>query len=86
VGGGKVANRSEILSKVKKIVSDKLGVEESKVTESAKLIDDLGADSLDLVDLVMDLESEFGVKVDDADLERISTIKDVVDYIEKKLG
>ena len=81
-----MANREEILSKVKNIISEKLGVDETQVTEEAKLIDDLGADSLDLVDLVMDFESEFGVKVDDADLEKISTVKDVVDYIEKKLG
>ncbi|MCD6551848.1 acyl carrier protein [Thermotoga sp.] len=81
-----MANREEILSKVKNIISEKLGVDEAQVTEEAKLIDDLGADSLDLVDLVMDFESEFGVKVDDADLEKISTVKDVVDYIEKKLG
>ncbi|PLV59363.1 acyl carrier protein [Thermotoga sp. KOL6] len=81
-----MANREEIFSKVKNIISEKLGVDEAQVTEEAKLIDDLGADSLDLVDLVMDFESEFGVKVDDADLEKISTVGDVVDYIEKKLG
>ncbi|AAD35746.1 MULTISPECIES: acyl carrier protein [Thermotoga] len=81
-----MASREEIFSKVKSIISEKLGVDESQVTEEAKLIDDLGADSLDLVDLVMDFESEFGVKVDDADLEKISTVGDIVSYIEKKLG
>ncbi|AJG40122.1 acyl carrier protein [Thermotoga sp. RQ7] len=81
-----MASREEILSKVKNIISEKLGVDEEQVTEEAKLIDDLGADSLDLVDLVMDFESEFGVKVDDADLEKISTVGDIVSYIEKKLG
>ncbi|PLV56782.1 acyl carrier protein [Thermotoga sp. SG1] len=81
-----MASREEILSKVKSIISEKLGVDEAQVTEEAKLIDDLGADSLDLVDLVMDFESEFGVKVDDADLEKISTVGDIVSYIEKKLG
>lgn len=81
-----MASREEIFSKVKSIISEKLGVDESQVTEEAKLIDDLGADSLDLVDLVMDFESEFGVKVDDADLKKISTVGDIVSYIEKKLG
>ena len=78
-------DRKEIMGKVRKIISEKLGVEEEKVVEEAKLIDDLGADSLDLVDLIMDLENEFGVKVDDSDIEKISTVGEVVDYIAKKL-
>jgi len=78
-------DRKEIMGKVRKIISEKLGVEEEKVVEEAKLIDDLGADSLDLVDLIMDLENEFDVKVDDSDIEKISTVGEVVDYITKKL-
>jgi len=78
-------DRKEIMEKVRKIISEKLGVEEEKVVEEAKLIDDLGADSLDLVDLIMDLENEFDVKVDDSDIEKISTVGEVVDYIAKKL-
>jgi len=78
-------DRKEIMGKVRKIISEKLGVEEEKVVEEAKLIDDLGADSLDLVDLIMDLENEFDVKVDDSDIEKISTVGEVVDYIAKKL-
>jgi len=78
-------DRKEIMGKVRKIISEKLGVEEEKVVEEAKLIDDLGADSLDLVDLIMDLENEFGVKVDDSDIEKISTVGEVVDYITRKL-
>lgn len=78
-------DRKEIMEKVKKIISEKLGIEEEKVVEEAKLIDDLGADSLDLVDLIMDLENEFNVKVDDSDIEKISTVGEVVDYISKKL-
>ncbi|WP_041082251.1 acyl carrier protein [Thermotoga profunda] len=74
-------DRKTVLSKVTKIVSEKLGVDEKKITETSKLVDDLNADSLDLVDLVMAVEEEFGVKIADSDLEKISTVKDVVDYI-----
>ncbi|HEY8541918.1 MAG TPA: acyl carrier protein [Pseudothermotoga sp.] len=74
-------DRKTVMSKVTKIVSEKLGVDEKKITETSKLVDDLNADSLDLVDLVMAVEEEFGVKIADSDLEKISTVKDVVDYI-----
>ncbi len=74
-------DRNAVSQKVIKIVSEKLGIDEKQVTESSKLVDDLNADSLDLVDLVMAVEEEFGVKIDDSNLEKISTVKDVVDYI-----
>lgn len=77
-------DRMTVLNKVTKIISEKLGVSEKEITEASKLVDDLKADSLDLVDLVMALEEELGVKIDDSDLEKISTVKDVVDYILSK--
>ena len=73
---------STTAEKVKKIVVEQLGVPEDQVTEDAKFIDDLGADSLDQVELVMAFEEEFGVEIPDTEAEKIKTIKDVVDYIE----
>jgi len=75
--------RSEIFEKVKGIISEKLGVSASEITESASFIDDLGADSLDTVELVMELEEKFGIDIPDEDAEKIKTVKDAVDYIEK---
>lgn len=77
-------DRKAVLEKVTKIISEKLGVSEKQITETSKLMDDLNADSLDLVDLVMAVEEEFGVKINDSDLEKISTVRDVVDYIVSK--
>ena len=74
---------SEVESKVKKIVVDHLGVEESKVTPEAKFIDDLGADSLDTVELVMALEEEFGTEIPDDAAETIITVQNAIDYLEK---
>ena len=74
----------DVASKVKKIVADHLGVEEAKVTEEASFIDDLGADSLDTVELVMAFEEEFGSEISDSDAEKILTVGDVVKYIESK--
>lgn len=73
---------SDIAERVKKIVVDHLGVEEAKVTESASFIDDLGADSLDTVELVMAFEEEFGIEISDDAAEKILTVKDAIDYIE----
>jgi acyl carrier protein len=70
---------------VKKVTCEELGVSESEVTESASFVDDLGADSLDLVELVMALEEEFGVDVPDDDAAGLKTVGDAVGYIEKKL-
>ena len=74
---------SDISSRVKKIVVEQLGVEEDKVTEKASFIDDLGADSLDTVELVMALEEEFGIEISDEDAEQISTLNEAVSYIEQ---
>lgn len=76
----------EILEKVVEIVTEKLGVDAEEVTLDSDLTEDLGADSLDLVDLVMAFEDEFGVKIEDEDVENITTIGDIVDYISKELG
>ena len=75
--------KEEIFEKLKELVVDQLGVEEDEVTMEASMQDDLGADSLDLVDLVMSVEEEFGVKGADEDLENIKTVGDSVDYIEE---
>ena len=74
---------SEIADRVKQIVVEHLGVEEGKVTPEASFIDDLGADSLDTVELVMALEEEFGIEIPDEDAEKITRVKEAVDYIEK---
>ena len=72
---------SDIATRVKKIVVEQLGVEESKVTENASFIDDLGADSLDTVELVMALEEEFGIEIPDEDAEKISNVTQAIDYV-----
>ena len=72
----------ETADRVKKIVVEHLGVEADKVTVEASFIDDLGADSLDIVELVMAFEEEFGVEIPDDAAEKISTVKDAIDYIE----
>ncbi|MBN36717.1 MAG: acyl carrier protein [Rhodospirillaceae bacterium] len=74
---------SDVTDRVKKIVVDHLGVDEGKVTEGASFIDDLGADSLDTVELVMAFEEEFGVEIPDDAAEKIATVKDAIDYIDQ---
>ena len=74
---------SEIADKVKKIVVEHLGVEESKVTPEASFIDDLGADSLGLVELVLAFEEAFEIDIPDEDTEKIRSVQDAIDYIEK---
>ena len=76
----------DISSKVKKIVADHLGIDEAKVTEEASFIDDLGADSLDTVELVMAFEEEFGSEISDSDAEKILTVGDAVKFIEEITG
>ena len=71
----------DISSKVKKIVADHLGIDEAKVTEESSFIDDLGADSLDTVELVMAFEEEFEIEIPDEEAENIQTVKNAVDYI-----
>ena len=74
----------DISSKVKKMVADHLGVEEAKVTDEANFIDDLGADSLDTVELVMAFEEEFGIEIPDDAAETILTVQNAIDYINSK--
>ncbi len=74
----------EITVKVKKIVADHLGVDESKVVEEASFIDDLGADSLDTVELVMAFEEEFGSEISDSEAEKILTVGDAIKFIANK--
>ncbi len=74
---------TDITARVKKIVVEHLSVEESKVTDSTSFIDDLGADSLDTVELVMAFEEEFGCEIPDDAAEKIKTVKDAIDYIQK---
>ena len=73
--------REEILEKVKAVVVEQLNVEEDDVVEDAAFVDDLGADSLDIVELVMALEEEFGISIPDEDAENIKTVGDAVAYI-----
>ncbi len=78
-----MASTEEIMGKVKKIISEQLGVDEGEVTNESHFIDDLGADSLDTVELVMALEEEFGIEIPDEDAEKIQTVGDVQKYIEE---
>ena len=73
---------SDVAERVKKIVVEHQGVDEAKVTDNASFIDDLGADSLDTVELVMAFEEEFGIEIPDEDAEKITRVKEAVEYIE----
>ena len=75
---------SDVADRVKKIVLEHLGVDESKVVENASFIDDLGADSLDTVELVMAFEEEFGSEISDSEAEKILTVGDAIKFIESK--
>ncbi len=77
---------SEVASKVKEIIMDKLGTSEEKITPEASFRNDLGADSLSTVELMMELEEAFGVEIADEEAEKIQTVKDAIDYIEKKMA
>ena len=77
---------SDTLDRVKKVVVDRLKVSPDEVTESASFVDDLGADSLDVVDLVIGFEDEFEIQIPDEDAEKIQTVKQAVDYIGSKLA
>lgn len=74
---------ADVYARIKEIIVDQLAVEESKVTRDASFVDDLGADSLDTVELVMALEEEFGLEISDEDAEKITTVGDAVRYIEE---
>ena len=75
--------KKEIVEKVKQIISEQLGVDEDEVTTTASFVDDLGADSLDQVELVMALEEKFEIEIPDDDAEKLRTVQDAIDYIEK---
>ena len=77
-------NENEILDKLKNIIAGQLNIEEDSVVPGANFIDDSGADSLDIVELVMSIEDEFEIQIEDADAENIVTVKDVIDYIKNK--
>jgi len=74
----------EIADRVKKIISEQLNVKEDEITESSSFVDDLGADSLDTVELVMAFEEEFGIEIPDEDAEKVRTVGDAIKYIEEK--
>ena len=74
----------EVVSRIKKVITNHLGVKENKVTENAKFIEDLGADSLDQVELVMAFEEEFKCEIPDESAEKIITVKDAIDLIKNK--
>lgn len=71
----------EILDRIKQIVADQLGIDEDQIVPEASFIDDLGADSLDIVELIMALEEEFDMEIPDEDAEKIKTVQDAIDYI-----
>ncbi|HSC77246.1 MAG TPA: acyl carrier protein [Candidatus Acidoferrales bacterium] len=73
-----------VREKVKQIIVEQLGVDEAEVTDTASFVDDLGADSLDQVELIMTLEEAFGIEVPDEEAEKLTAVKDVIEYIEKK--
>jgi acyl carrier protein len=80
-----VMRMENIEQKVKEIIADRLGVDPEEVTPEASFVEDLGADSLDTVELVMALEEEFGIEIPDEDAEKIQTVGDAIEYIQKHL-
>ena len=79
-------NSEEVFEKVKSVIVEQLGATESSITMEASFIDDLGADSLDIVELIMALEEEFDTEIPDTDAEKIVTVGDVVDYIREHIA
>jgi acyl carrier protein len=75
----------EIFEKVKTVIVEQLGIDESSVRMESSFLDDLGADSLDIVEFIMALEEEFGLEIPDEDVEKIVTVKDVVEYISENI-
>jgi acyl carrier protein len=79
-----MADANEVMQKVRGIIVDQLGVEAAQVTPEASFIDDLGADSLDIVELIMAFEEEFDLDIPDEDAEKIASVQDAVDYIKER--
>jgi len=81
-----VKAKANVAEKIKQIVSEQLGVDEAEVTPTASFVDDLGADSLDTVELVMAFEEAFEIEIPDEEAEKIRTVQDAITYVEKKVG
>ena len=75
------ATREEVFERVKEVLAEQLGVEENEITEEASFTEDLDADSLDLVEMIMELEDQFGIKISDDDAQKIQTVGQAVDYV-----
>jgi len=80
-----IMTREEIFEQVKEVIADRLGVDPDEIKWESRLVEDLGADSLDNAELVMNLEEKFGIEIPDEDQTKIQTIEDIVNYIEEKL-
>ena len=81
-----MANKDEVIGKVKELIADSLGVSNDEIEPAASFIEDLGADSLDIVEFVMAIEKEFNIEIPDEDAEKISTVQDAIDYIHAHQG
>ncbi len=80
------SNMVEVTARLKEIVMDRLDVEESQISDTASFVEDLGADSLDIVELIMGIEEEFDIEIPDEDAEKLTNVGEALSYIQKKLG